>query len=776
MKKLFVISFLFLFGSTLFSNGVGIVNKSQPLYLQLVNTHVSVYVENQVSIVTTTQEFFNNLEMDTTVQYAFPLPDGASGTNLRWKINGIWHEALIAPTGNDTTGGGGSGPQPHASLLQYLGATPLYFSIPEQLLADSTLIVELSYVQLLPYSFGNVIFNYPNRYTLIQTQPVMEQKLDFVLISERTIDSIKCTSHPSSVISNNGDTAEVHINLSQAVADSNYKIVYSLSLSELGLYSFSTFLDDSASIADTISGGYFIFIVEPEPSAQVINKVFTLIVDRSGSMSGTKIVQAKNAASFIVQHLNTGDKFNIIDFATTVSSFRPSHIDYTPENEVAALSYISGFVASGNTNISGAFGTALPQFVTSNDSTANIIIFLTDGQPTTGLTNTQQILNYVDSLVTQLEATIMLNTFGIGSDVNVQLLTLLAANNNGLAEFLGNDQLESRITEFYLKIRNPVLLNTQMVFTPNVLYEVYPDPMPNLYIGQQMLAAGRYDEAPPVSLTFSGTRYGQPVQYNYQLELVDTSIADYQFIPKVWAKKKIENLLVTYYSLNPNTPQAIALKNQIIWLSIKYGVLSPFTTFVAQIPVELVSFSATLTGKTVELVWETASETNNLGFEIQRKFGEAEWTTIAQISGYGSSTETRRYSYVDDLSELNYKGKIYYRLKQIDFDGSYDFSEIVEVYFDALPDDYSLLQNYPNPFNPSTTIAYLIPEDAFVDLRVFDILGKEVFVIKNEYQKAGTYNIVFDGSSLASGVYFYRLNAVGNTKKFSAVRKLILMK
>ena len=104
MKKLFLISFLFLFGSTLFSNGVGIVNKSQPLYLQLVNTHVSVYVENQVSIVTTTQEFFNNLEMDTTVQYAFPLPDGASATNLRWKINGVWHEALIAPTGNDTTG------------------------------------------------------------------------------------------------------------------------------------------------------------------------------------------------------------------------------------------------------------------------------------------------------------------------------------------------------------------------------------------------------------------------------------------------------------------------------------------------------------------------------------------------------------------------------------------------------------------------------------------------------------------------------------------------
>jgi len=769
MKKFYIISILFLlFTSSILSNGVGIVNNSQPIYVQLINSSVSVYVENQVSVVTTTQEFFNNLEADTSVQYAFPLPESASATNLRWKINGIWYEAIIAPAGYDTTGGGGGGPDPDPFLLEYLGPTPLYFTIPQVLKADSSLIVELSYVQLLPYSFGNVLFDYPNRYTLIQSEPLMEQGLDFVLVSERTIDSIRCPSHPAAFITNNGDTAGVFINLTQAIADSNYNIVYSLSLTELGLFSFSTFLDDSASIADTISGGYFVFIVEPEPSAQVINKVFTLIVDRSGSMSGTKIIQARNAAQFIVQNLNQGDKFNIVDFSSSVASFRPEHVNYTPENEAAAIAYISGFVANGTTNISGAFETALPQFGTSNDSTANIIIFLTDGRPTTGITNTQLLVTFVDSLVNQLEATIMINAFGIGNDVNAQLLSLLAAHNNGLAEFLGNDELQSRITEFYLKIRNPVLLNTQMSFTPEVLYDIYPDPMPNLYIGHQMLAAGRYDEAPTVSLTFSGTRFGQVVQYNYDLNLVDTSIINYQFIPKVWAKMKIENLLVIYYSLDPTTAEAIAIKNQIIWLSIKYGVLSPFTIFIDPIPVELVSFSAVLTGNIVELAWTTASEINNLGFEIQRKLGNANWITIAYVPGNGTTTENQRYTYSDDLSDLNYKGKIYYRLKQFDFDGTFEYSEIIEILFDLIPGDYSLLQNYPNPFNPATTIKYSIPEDAHVELKIFDVLGNEIYVLKNELQKAGSYSLVFDGSNLASGIYFYRMQAGDfiDTKKF----------
>jgi Ca-activated chloride channel family protein len=302
-------------------------------------------------------------------------------------------------------------------------------------------------------------------------------------------------------------------------------------------------------------------------------------------MSGTKIVQARNAASFIVENLNEGDRFNIVDFASSVSSFQSGHVPFNPQNQTAALNYISGLAATGSTNISGAFGLAVPQFSTANDSTANIIIFFTDGNPTAGITNTQQLTTYVHDLIVNAETNVMVFTFGIGNDVNQQLLTLLATQNNGLAEFLGNDELYSRITEFYLMIRNPVLLNTAIDFDPPIISEIYPDPLPNLYKGQQMIVTGRYQQPGAVTVTLSGSAFSQPVSYQYTMNLEETMVANYQFLTKIWAKKKIEFLLVQYYSLDPNTPQAQALEEEIISLSVAYGVITPFTSFIGGTPV-----------------------------------------------------------------------------------------------------------------------------------------------------------------------------------------------
>ena len=173
----------------------------------------------------------------------------------------------------------------------------------------------------------------------------------------------------------------------------------------------------------------------------------------------------------------------------------------------------------------------------------------------------------------------MIFTFGIGSSVNKQLLTLIATQNNGLSQFLGAEELENVITDFYLQIRNPVLLDTQLFFDPNVLTEVYPNPLPNLFKGQQMILVGRYNEAAPVKLTLDGKAFGNSVEYNYNISLSDSTIQNYQFLPKIWAKKKIEHLLVKYYSLNISSPEAADLKDKIIELSIAYNVITEFTSF-----------------------------------------------------------------------------------------------------------------------------------------------------------------------------------------------------
>lgn len=569
---------LFLCTRSTNANGVGVINANTGIYLNLKNSQVNVSVQNQVAVITTSQTFLNQLPTDTSMTFAFPLPDGASATGLRWYVDGIWHQAAISPTPQDTSLPGGSTNQ---NLKTYLGGSPLFFPIPDRVRKDSSIIVELTYVQLLPYKFGNVTFNYPNDYHLIQNSILNLQELNFILNSTRLIDSIKLLSNHNLIeLTNTGNIATIKTRVLEAPANQNYGVKYSLNSSQLGLFDFSTNIPDTL-LPDTL-GGFFMFIAEPDPgvSSDVIDKVFTLIVDRSGSMSGTKIIQARNAANFIMNNLNDGDKFNIVDYSDNVRSFRTTHVPYTNQSRDSALAYISSFIASGGTNISGAFSTAIPQFSAASDSTANIIIFFTDGQATVGITNTTQLVNHVNSLVQSTETEIFLYCFGIGTDANQQLLTLLSSNNNGLAEFLGNDQLETRISEFYLLIRNPVLLNTQISFSPpGVIREVHPSPLSNLYIGQQLIVTGRYSQPGPVTVTLTGQAFNQNVTYNYPINLSDSAVGSFQFLTKIWAKQKIEHLLVQYYSLNPNDPQAIALRQQIIQLSIDYGVISPFTSF-----------------------------------------------------------------------------------------------------------------------------------------------------------------------------------------------------
>ena len=203
------------------------------------------------------------------------------------------------------------------------------------------------------------------------------------------------------------------------------------------------------------------------------------------------------------------------------------------------------------------------------------------------------------------------------------------------------------------------------------------------------------------------------------------------------------------------------------------------TILVEPTPVELTSFTYSINSfNDVNLNWTTATETNSKGFEVQRsevRDQKSELKEIGFVDGNGTTTEEHSYSFVDkNISD----GKYYYRLKQIDFDGSYEYSREVEVNVTA-PDKFSLEQNYPNPFNPITNIEYRIPNKVFVSLKVYNTLGEEVATSVNEEKPAGNYEVKFDGSKLPSGVYIYRLTAgsVGRRgESFSKSRKFILLK
>jgi hypothetical protein len=190
------------------------------------------------------------------------------------------------------------------------------------------------------------------------------------------------------------------------------------------------------------------------------------------------------------------------------------------------------------------------------------------------------------------------------------------------------------------------------------------------------------------------------------------------------------------------------------------------------VPVELISFTALPAQNFITLSWETASEVNNLGFEIERKIlseNNTQWVTRGFKQGYGTSTEINSYTFNDDISDLS-ASRVSYRLKQIDFDGKYTYSNEVEV--SIIPQNYSLQQNYPNPFNPSTVISFSIPNKELVTLKVFNLLGQEVLTLINNELEGGSYNINLNADNLPSGTYLYSLSA----GKFKEAKKMVLIK
>jgi hypothetical protein len=197
--------------------------------------------------------------------------------------------------------------------------------------------------------------------------------------------------------------------------------------------------------------------------------------------------------------------------------------------------------------------------------------------------------------------------------------------------------------------------------------------------------------------------------------------------------------------------------------------------FNIETPVELTSFNATFVDHNVRLDWKSVTETNNSGFEIRRfTQNDNEWEKIGFVPGFGTTTEPKSYSFTDvDVTTGNYK----YRLKQIDFDGSFTYSNEIEVEVNFTPKEFVLYQNYPNPFNPNTVIRFEIPgqarnDNVFVTLKIYDILGNEVATLVNEERHPGVYEVEFNASNLSSGIYFYQLKA----DNYSQIKKMVLLR
>lgn len=204
--------------------------------------------------------------------------------------------------------------------------------------------------------------------------------------------------------------------------------------------------------------------------------------------------------------------------------------------------------------------------------------------------------------------------------------------------------------------------------------------------------------------------------------------------------------------------------NSSLWTN---GTFTNLNT--SPLPVELSTFTANTNNNKVELNWQTATEVNNYGFEIQRskQSNNLAWEKIGFVEGNGNSNSPKSYRFTDDNP---IQGNLVYRLKQLDINGDYKYSKEIEV--NLIPKNFILFQNYPNPFNPSTTIKFSLPKMSFVTIKIFDITGREVATLLNGFKDPGTYSINFNAGSLSSGTYFYKITS----ENFVQIRKMLLLK
>jgi len=234
---------------------------------------------------------------------------------------------------------------------------------------------------------------------------------------------------------------------------------------------------------------------------------------------------------------------------------------------------------------------------------------------------------------------------------------------------------------------------------------------------------------------------------------------------------------VTSYNDLGRTPNTTYTYRVRAFNQVGYSLYSNVITATTIIPVELTSFAANISDNEVVISWTTATELNNRGFDLERKLN-GEWEKLTFIAGKGTKLEETNYSYIDKFSYTSYQGTAQYRLKQIDFDGTISYSNVISVELDFTPKEYALYQNYPNPFNPATTIKFALPFESSVRIIIYNLLGEKVDMLFEGIKEVGYHDITWNAGRLASGIYLYTIeaNSIDGTKNYTSVKKMMLMK
>ncbi len=538
----------------------------EPDWLTIRYHRVTVTIADQVATTHVDQLFVNEHNWEVEGTYIFPVPEGAVVSDFTMWVDGerMTAEVLDAEQARAIYEEIVRNRRDPA-LLEYVGRDALrlrIFPIPP----GGERRVELEYTQVLPMEEGRVRYVYPLDTERFSDRPIEEVSIRVEIESPDPIRTLYSPTHQSDLyIERDGEyRATVGYEETDVLPDQDFELDYTVSAEEVGL-SLLTYREPP-------DDGFFLLLaapsVEVDPDRVVPRDIF-LVFDVSGSMDGEKIEQARQAAIYILRHLNEGDRFNIIAFSSGLrlyaNSLRPS-----AEAE-EAVAWVRRLEASGGTDINRALLEALSQADVGRNT---VLIFLTDGQPTEGETDIADIL---DNSAGAAPDGVRLFPFGVGDDVNTALLDGLAEQHHGSTGYVRpGEAIDEEVSAFYARISAPVLTDLDFDFGSVTAEEIYPDPLPDLFAGTQLIVAGRYRGDGPARIVLSGQVNGERREYIYEGTFRASGGDD--FIPRLWAARKIGYLL-TQIRLHGEREEWV---EAVVDLSTRYGIITPYTSFLIE--------------------------------------------------------------------------------------------------------------------------------------------------------------------------------------------------
>jgi Ca-activated chloride channel family protein len=526
---------------------------------------VFVDITDQVAMTEVDQVFLNDTEYDLEGIYIFPLPEEAAISEFAMYVDGERWEGEILPRDEARAIYEDIVRQRlDPALLEYVGRDTFKASIFPIDPGDER-EVDLAYTQVLKNDGGLVKYVYPLDTERFSAQPLEEVVISVQVKSAQPIKAIYSPSHDVAIDRIDEHTVKVSFEASDVLPDRDFELYYTVSDEDFGL--------NLLSYGERDEDGFFLLLVAPKlevDERDVVAKDVILVLDTSGSMAGEKIDQAKDALEFILDNLNPEDRFNIVAFSTGVTVFQDGLESAARSDE--AWRFIDDLRAVGGTNIDMALEDALRM---ADGERPQVIIFLTDGLPTEGVTEEDTILANVNRYASQ---GVRIFTFGVGDDVNTFLLDTLAQDYRGASSYVRpQESIEEEVSTFYAKISTPLLSDIELDFGDLRVEETYPYPLPDLFAGTQLVVVGRYQEGGSTDVVLRGQVNGEQMEFEYENLRFSDRGGD-EFIPRLWATRKIGYLL-NEIRLHGEGREMI---EEIVDLSVRYGIMTPYTSFLVE--------------------------------------------------------------------------------------------------------------------------------------------------------------------------------------------------